>query len=384
MSDPVSELLALLGAPVTLINWPRGVKGSAMKWKHLRHTDMTPSYLAKLAAGNIGVALGEVSGGLCAIDLDDDELVQPFLTLNPHLAGTLQTHGARGRVFWLRFNGDYPQRTLKLKTHASAEVGEFRSNGSQSIVWGIHPATQRPYQFVVKQPAVAVEFSAITWPTSIFNPPTLQRDRETDVINSVSLSLCLSASLSLCLSVKSVAEAVEMSLPSREHQNNAALFKLARALMAVEAGGKPLSLAEKRDAFAQWYEAAASRQLLREGQTRDDYLVEFMNATQKAKTPLGESPAEQAWKRAQSEPLPPEASVFESKEGKLLVALCWQLHLRFKGEPWFLATRTVARLTGRTHTTAATWLSALCELAVIEVVHPHTPTKATRFRYLKS
>jgi hypothetical protein len=156
---------------------------------------MTPSYLAKLGAGNIGVALGEVSGGLCAIDLDDDELVQPFLTLNPHLAGTLQTHGARGRVFWLRFNGDYPQRTIKLKTHSSAEVGEFRSNGSQSIVWGIHPATQRPYQFVVKQPAVAVEFSAITWPTSIFNPPTLQRDRETDVINSVSLPLCLSVSL---------------------------------------------------------------------------------------------------------------------------------------------------------------------------------------------
>ena len=78
----VDELKVLLGEPAVFINWPRGVKGSTRKWKHLRPANMTPAYLSKLPRGNIGVALGEVSGGLCAIDLDNDAPVQPFLSAN--------------------------------------------------------------------------------------------------------------------------------------------------------------------------------------------------------------------------------------------------------------------------------------------------------------
>ncbi|HWD92512.1 MAG TPA: bifunctional DNA primase/polymerase [Verrucomicrobiae bacterium] len=159
--DPVPELQELLGTPVVFIKWPRGVKANRRKWGYLTVEDMTPEYLGKLPSGNIGVALGEKSGGLCAIDLDDDKLVEPFLQLNPHLKATLQTRGARGRVFWLRFKSDYPKHTTKLKTNSGDDVGEFRSNGAQSIVWGIHPDTKRPYQFVARQKVVEVDLGPL-------------------------------------------------------------------------------------------------------------------------------------------------------------------------------------------------------------------------------
>jgi hypothetical protein len=374
--NPVRELQELLG-PAVFIDWPSSVKGSKKKWGHLTLAHMTPEYLAKLPEGNIGVALGEVSKDLCAIDVDHDPLVGSFLAVNPHLADTLSTHGNRGRVFWLRFKGDYPRRTVKLLNQAGADVGEFRSNRSQSIIWGIHPATQKPYEFVVRRPAAVIRFESIQWPTAISNPPTLQRDGDTDVINSV-----CSASLSLCLSVNSVAQAVEIALPDRVHTNNNCLFKLARALKAVEAKSGPLSQVQRMGAFTQWHVDATARGLLRPGQSRDEYLVEFMNACKKARTPLGTSPAEEAWKLAASEPPPAEAKVFDSQEGKLLVALCYQLHRLSKGEPWFLAARTAARLTGRTHTTAATWLSALVQMGILEIVAPSTTKKAARYRYI--
>ncbi len=120
----VAELKELLGEPVVFIRWPKGVKGTKRTWKHLRAKHMTPEYLSKLASGNIGVALGKVSGDLCAIDVDDDHLVGPFLAANPRLRETLQTHGSRGRVFWIRLIGKYP-RTFKLRSPSGEEVGEF-------------------------------------------------------------------------------------------------------------------------------------------------------------------------------------------------------------------------------------------------------------------
>ncbi len=123
-NEIVAELKELLGELVVFIGWPRGVKGTRRKWKHLRPEDMTPAYLSKLPRGNIGVALGEVSGGLCAIDLDSEELVQPFLAVNAHLSETLQTHGSRGCVFWIRLIGKYPDHTFKLST-VPRKSGQF-------------------------------------------------------------------------------------------------------------------------------------------------------------------------------------------------------------------------------------------------------------------
>lgn len=169
-NDIVRELKTLLGEPVVFIHCPRGSKRNPRKWGHLRAKHMTPEYLARLPHGNIGVALGEVSGGLCAIDVDDDSLVEPFLEVNPQLRETLQTHGSRGLVFWIRITGKYPS-TSKLKTDSGEDAGEFRSTGSYSIICGIHPDTKGPYKFVVKKPVVTLDFHSLHWPAEISNPP---------------------------------------------------------------------------------------------------------------------------------------------------------------------------------------------------------------------
>ncbi len=169
LRDPVPSLRSFLGGDVVYIAWPSGVKGSRRKWSYLRSEHMTPGYLAKLKNGNIGVALGTVSNGLCAIDIDDDKCVEPFLAANLNLARTFQTHGSRGRSFWIRVKGSCP-RSCKLKNSSGKEIGEFRSNGNQSIVWGIHPTTKRPYQWVARCQAVEVEMSSIQWPEDVRNP----------------------------------------------------------------------------------------------------------------------------------------------------------------------------------------------------------------------
>ena len=82
----INELRDLLGHDVLLLHWPLGSKGTKKKWRHLTIESMNdPRYLEQLSTGNIGVVLGEKSGHLCAVDLDVDELVEPFLSANPGL-----------------------------------------------------------------------------------------------------------------------------------------------------------------------------------------------------------------------------------------------------------------------------------------------------------
>ena len=172
--NPVEKIRQLLGHDVLLLPWPCGSKGTKRKWGHLTVADMTPAYLKKLERGNIGVALGKKSGDLVALDVDDDHLVEPYLALNPWLKDTLQTHGARGRVFWLRMAGDYPGVTKTLKNLAGEECGEWRAGeNSQSIIHGIHPSGAI-YKIIRRVKPVIVKFSSIIWPAEISNPPKLE------------------------------------------------------------------------------------------------------------------------------------------------------------------------------------------------------------------
>lgn len=380
MTDPILELKQLLGNQTVFIGWQRGVKGGNLRWKHLRIDNMTPGYLANLKHGNIGVALGEVSDGLCVVDCDSDELADSFASANPKLV-TLQTRGSRGRSFWFRFISDYPRKSSKLKI-GKTEVGEFRCNGNQSIVWGTHPDTNRPYEFVERKPAAVIEFTDIIWPAEVLNPPTLQSNRDTDVI-SVTQSLRLSVTPSLCLSVNSIDCAVELSLPKRKHQNNNALFILARALRNFAETNGPLTIEIKMQAFSRWYDQALARGLLREDQTREEYMGEFFTAFRKVKLPLGQSPAEQAFLLAKTEPLPAEAAKFTSEHGKLLVAICYQLEKAARDGLWHLSYHTAAKLLGISHVQTGYLLTVMVEFGILRVVKQPTAMKATRYRYIK-
>jgi hypothetical protein len=65
-ADHRRELMDLLGEPVLLLSWPLGKKGTQKKWKHFEAATVMKdlAYLRKLGESNIGVALGDKSGGL--------------------------------------------------------------------------------------------------------------------------------------------------------------------------------------------------------------------------------------------------------------------------------------------------------------------------------
>ena len=409
-ADPVPGLKRLLGSAV-FIAWPKGVKGTNKRWRHLTLAAMTPAYLAKLKNGNIGVALGAVSGGLCAIDIDEDSLVEPFLKSNPVLSDTFQTHGSRGRVFWIRVKGQCPTATIKLKTVTGESAGEFRSTGSQSIVWGIHPDTGESYQWVVQKPVVKVELDSINWPECFDTPAFsfaeshLQNDTHRDNVTENDLqkhncrksltqqgfteasdvigdSLCASVCEGGAGTIKNREDVLRLCVPTKVRHNNELLFKLARGILNLERlEQRPYSLPQCLDVFNEWYKR--SLPFLRPGQSRDSYLAEFMNATKRAKTPLGGNTIDEAWNLAQSEPLPPEAKMFEEERNQHLVGFCFQLQRLNGDQPFFLSSRVCQRLLGLDTAHEATkWLTALQVMGIIELVEKGNARRASRYRYV--
>ena len=152
-----------------------------------------------------------------------------------------------------------------------------------------------------------MDFNSIRWPVEIRTPPKLesqlladdterqsdgvpesQRNKETEVTDAIA---CCSVSVCLCLTID---EAVQLALPSKIHQNNDLLFTLARAVKSLEIQSGKFSPAQLREVFSRWFKLAA--EFLRPEQTREDYMIQFLNAYASAKVPLGAGVISQAWK----------------------------------------------------------------------------------------
>jgi hypothetical protein len=179
-----------------------------------------------------------------------------------------------------------------------------------------------------------------------------------------------------------IADAVALAMPNRVHQNNDYLFTLGRAVKRLESNsGQTLTPAQLREVFTEWHRLALP--FLRKELTRDTYLIQFMNAYQSAKIPLGEDGVKMAWKRAQENLLPPEASShFEDADKRLLVALCRELQIIHGQQPFFLAARTVQQLFGlKCHIEPARWLRSFCVLKILDEVTKGQPGRASRYRF---
>ena len=166
VSISIARLRDLLGHDAVLLPCA-GKRPLVTGWQKLTaETMLNHDYLAKLAsASNIGVSLGERSGGLCVVDFDADGEDENFLALNPSLADTLRTHGRRGSSFWLRIVGEFPTNT-KLKSNGK-DLGEWRATGNQSIVAGLHPDTGLPYRMLNEARPIEIPFKNIVWPDGV-------------------------------------------------------------------------------------------------------------------------------------------------------------------------------------------------------------------------
>jgi Bifunctional DNA primase/polymerase, N-terminal len=143
-------------------------------WDKTKYEDtQTPEYRAQLEYAFNNAAVGVLPGnGIYAIDVDSDELANEFLSANPRLQNTLRTRGARGCQFWIKIDADCPANSpIKLNGKA---IGEWRSKGNQSIIYGQHPEGPR-YQILTQEKPVTIKFSEINWPegwkTNFNEPP---------------------------------------------------------------------------------------------------------------------------------------------------------------------------------------------------------------------
>ena len=187
INDSIKQILELLGADTVLLPIPLKKKCPCFKgWQRLtldqtqadgftityarkdisgNTTSQDIPYKQELQQGNIGVLLGKPSKGLCSIDIDDDQAVEPFIRLNPSLQNTLCSKGRRGCNFWVRIQGEFP-KTHKLKTGDGQDFGEWRADGGQTVISGVHPSGCE-YQILNPSKPLTLRFNEIKWPTNV-------------------------------------------------------------------------------------------------------------------------------------------------------------------------------------------------------------------------
>ncbi len=173
------ELIELFGADTVFLRVGKFSKVPIDKayTKITLEQSRTPAYQQALidhikSGGSIGVLLGPVSGDLIAIDLDSDEEAETFLELNPVLRKALRSKGARGFQLWLRIQGQYHQKSgdIFLAGEAKRKFAEWRSKGRQSVIYGRHQKTRKPYQILVAAAPLTIAFDEIKWPLGSLLP----------------------------------------------------------------------------------------------------------------------------------------------------------------------------------------------------------------------
>jgi phage/plasmid-associated DNA primase len=117
------------------------------------------SRIGREEAAQESVCLGSPSGGLCAIDFDSDEDLAAFEAVNPKLANTTQTRGARGGMIWVQIAGAYPQSCKSAQNQF-----EWRADRRLSTIHGRHPKGT-DYTVVCDSPPLELSFDEIVWPT---------------------------------------------------------------------------------------------------------------------------------------------------------------------------------------------------------------------------
>ncbi|MFC0016698.1 bifunctional DNA primase/polymerase [Roseibacillus persicicus] len=165
----ISEIYELFPNPTVLLPVPRRQKGCRIPgWQNTSFEEsQSPEWQRKLEGhGNMGVLLGPPSSNLITIDCDDEDFRQLLLDLNPVFANTLRSKGYRGENLWLYMRGEYPAKFDFVGPDGN-HLGEWRSHHHQTIIRGIHPDSNAPYQITNKAEPLTTNFQSITFPFPI-------------------------------------------------------------------------------------------------------------------------------------------------------------------------------------------------------------------------
>jgi len=170
--DFVMKMIGLLGTKAVLIPIVGGNKRPSFEdWQKYDQEFMRDPMYARIWSEhsdlftNAAVVVGEPSGGLCSIDIDDDDMVEPFLILNPKFRQTLTSRRARGCNFWVQIRGEYPA-SKKLLTRDVTPMGEWRATGNCTMIYGWH-SSGHSYRRNPEVPPIEIDFNEIVWPDEI-------------------------------------------------------------------------------------------------------------------------------------------------------------------------------------------------------------------------
>ena len=121
---------------------PRGSKAPTIRdWPKLRPTETDCAQLFGSADTNIGLLLGEPSGGLIDIDLDSPEAIALAPEFLP-ATGMIHGRSSKPRSHWWYLTGS-PPKTMKLTDAKGVVLVELRSTGCQTIVPpSVHPSAE--------------------------------------------------------------------------------------------------------------------------------------------------------------------------------------------------------------------------------------------------
>jgi hypothetical protein len=108
----------------------------------------------------------------------------------------------------------------------------------------------------------------------------------------------------------------------------------------------------------------------------------FTRLWRKVRLPVGEGPLQQAWQAAMTQPLPPEAEIFEGdRPMERLVGLCFQLQKHAGDKDFPLACRVAGQLLGVCFKTASDMLGSLEGAGILVRTFTGSAAKAKANRY---
>jgi hypothetical protein len=150
-----------------------------------------------------------------------------------------------------------------------------------------------------------------------------------------------------------IIKAVESAATTDFHQNHAALFRLAQAMIDIKhAIGAYPAPAILKQVFARW--AESNRRFWQPDQSWNEYWIDFLQACKDARYGLTENPLETAWKRALSVDAPKEAlDYFDDPKMQLFVSFLRELQILNGDKPIYASTRAIAERFEISNVTAA-------------------------------
>ena len=342
--------------------------------------------------GNIGIATGAISG-IVVVDVDprhggDDSLREAQRQLGPLPPGPLTRTGGGGNHLLFRHPGN--------GIHVPSPIGIFpgvdvRADDSLIVAPpSLHESGNR-YQWLsvprttpipdLPSPWLEWVCKSVTETTDVTETTETTETSETteDTVRGVRRQ---SAELSPCFE-DFVQKAIQQSMPAGPGQRHHCLFRFARLLRGDSAirTWQPVQL---RPLVSEWYRAASISAGAEFRASPDENWFDFIESWDKVRCPGSEGLMTEMLERAKTMQLPAVATLYESEEVRLLVALCRELQREAGDQPFYLSSGKVDELFNLNgdRMRAHRWLKGLCLDGVLELVQKGNQVKANRYRYV--